>query len=93
MMEYIQDPGYGISKDPLAFAVVWNGLHPTYDYTIRMNSTSLMYQGEDVEDFQHYAKLPGQVGICQQEGEQRGGQSEEYQSQFMVDGSLEVRME
>lgn len=77
MVAYIEDPAYGVSLDPLAAGIVWNDLYPTYDYTIRMNSTDVLEQTEGVMDFDHYAKTPREtMGSCS--GGRRGRGESDY---------------
>lgn len=39
MIDYIEDEGYGNANNPLAAGIVWNGVYPDFDYTVRMNVT------------------------------------------------------
>ena len=65
MISYTTSDGYGSTDDgnPLALGIVWNGLHPDYDYTIRLNSTTLMEVTDDTEAFDHFARTPDRVDM------------------------------
>ncbi|GMH76285.1 hypothetical protein TL16_g07027 [Triparma laevis f. inornata] len=56
MIDYIEDEGYGNANNPLAAGIVWNGVYPDFDYTVRMNVTDSIETGKDFNDFDYYRK-------------------------------------
>lgn len=56
MEAYVSSATYGhVASLPLAFGVTWSSAGPNYDYSLRLNATSLFDTGKN-NRFDHYAK-------------------------------------